>query len=248
MRLATFTFAGAGLVLLSVLPALSQSPNERARCLSIADVDQRVDCLENMGGSTQAPPSPIQPAPLQEDRALDCRNPQDAVLCRKAERDYESHGGRPLPPTEAYRPPGAQAPPPVAPAKTQVLNPGPSPEKIRSYMMSLPPKLRDQMVQEELIKSDLCVKRTIHTYATYNFPMKSIAVLVQTCVAVLGTKFYGTGKTRREYNDTVRAIVKNALALEFNLSVDEVERRFSGIGLWPLPYEDANCRRVPCKN
>jgi uncharacterized protein YecT (DUF1311 family) len=111
MRLATLTCAGVGLILLSVLPAWPQSPDERSRCLSIANVDQRVDCLENMGRSAQASPSPSEPAPPQENRALDCRNPQDAVPCRNAERDYEIHGGRPLPPKDAYRPPDAQAPP-----------------------------------------------------------------------------------------------------------------------------------------
>jgi hypothetical protein len=126
------------------------------------------------------------------------------------------------------------------PCSAQVLNPGPSPDTIRSYMMSLPPKLRDQLVDKDLVKSELCVRRTICSYATYNLPTKTSALLVRNCVAALGDTFYGAGKTRREFNDAVRAIVKNSLVLEFDLSVDEVERRFSGVGFWPLPQEDAN--------
>jgi hypothetical protein len=127
------------------------------------------------------------------------------------------------------------------PCSAEVINPGPSPEKIRSYMMSLPPKLRDQMVHEKLVEADFCVRKIIRSYATYNLPANAMmAQLVQNCVAVLGTTFYGAGRTKRDYNDMVRAIVKNSLMLEFELSVDEVDRRFSGVGLWPLPEEDAN--------
>src|ERR1039457_3351284 len=47
----------------------------------------------------------MRPAPPQDDRELDCRNPQDAALCRELERDQGMiRGGRPQPPTDADRP------------------------------------------------------------------------------------------------------------------------------------------------
>jgi hypothetical protein len=103
------------LVLASVLalPARSQSSNERARCLSISDVDSRVDCLESLGGRVQTAPSPMQPTPPLEDRELDCRNPQDAAQCRELERQPGFRGGSSQPPVGANRPPAvpAAAPP-----------------------------------------------------------------------------------------------------------------------------------------
>jgi uncharacterized protein YecT (DUF1311 family) len=95
---------------LSTLSAWSQSPNVRARCLSISDVDQRVECLENSGGSVQTAPSAMRPAPPPEDRELDCRNPRDVPLCREYERQQAIRSGRPQPPVGAYRPPAAQEP------------------------------------------------------------------------------------------------------------------------------------------
>jgi uncharacterized protein YecT (DUF1311 family) len=102
--------AGAIAAFVSSDPAKSQSPNERARCLSIADVDSRVDCLENLRGRAQTAPSPMQRISPQEDRELDCRNPQDASLCREYERQQGIRSGGPQLPTGAYRPPPAQAP------------------------------------------------------------------------------------------------------------------------------------------
>jgi hypothetical protein len=55
----------------------------------------------------------------QEDRELDCRNPQDAPLCREYERQQAIRGGRLPAPTGAYRPP-------LAPAPTQYGVPKPS--------------------------------------------------------------------------------------------------------------------------
>ena len=46
----------------------------------------------------------------QEDRELDCRNPQDAPLCREYERQQGIRSGGPQPATGAYQPPAAQAP------------------------------------------------------------------------------------------------------------------------------------------
>jgi uncharacterized protein len=102
--------AGGIFLSLSAPPAWSQSPNERTRCLSIADVDSRVDCLENLRGRAQTAPSPMQRISPQEDRELDCRNPQDAPLCREYERQQGIRSGGPQLPTDAYRPPPAQAP------------------------------------------------------------------------------------------------------------------------------------------
>jgi uncharacterized protein len=102
--------AGGIFLSLSAPPAWAQSPNERARCLSIADVDSRVDCLENLRGRAQTAPSPMQRISPQEDRELDCRNPQDAPLCREYERQQGIRSGGPQLPTDAYRPPPAQAP------------------------------------------------------------------------------------------------------------------------------------------
>jgi Lysozyme inhibitor LprI len=59
---------------------------------------------------SQAPYQTGQPAPPQEDRELDCRNPQDALLCREYERQQAIRGGRLPALTGAYRPPAAQAP------------------------------------------------------------------------------------------------------------------------------------------
>src|SRR5665213_2127504 len=87
---------------LSIPPAWSQSPNERARCLSIAEVDSRVDCLENLRGRAQTAPSPMPRISPQEDRELDCRNPQDAPLCREYERQQGIQGLRPPSHTGAY--------------------------------------------------------------------------------------------------------------------------------------------------
>ena len=60
-------------------------------------------CALFIGGLPSAFSQPAS-AP-QEDRELDCRNPQDAALCRELERDHGMiRGGRPQPPTDAYRP------------------------------------------------------------------------------------------------------------------------------------------------
>src|SRR5665213_4455026 len=87
---------------LSIPPAASESSTERMRCLSIADVDQRVECLENAGTSAQAAPSAMRRISPQEDRELDCRNPQDAPLCREYERQQGIQGLRPPSHTGAY--------------------------------------------------------------------------------------------------------------------------------------------------
>lgn len=99
--------AGAVVVSVPIKRANSQSPNDKARCLSISDVDERVDCLESLGGRTQTAPIPMRPTLPLEDRELDCRNPQDAPLCREYERDQAIRSGRPPSPAE---PPTAQAP------------------------------------------------------------------------------------------------------------------------------------------
>jgi uncharacterized protein len=103
--------AGAVAISVSTKPATSQSPDDKARCLSISDVDRRVECLENAEERTKTAPSPMPPAPPQVDRELECRNPQDAALCRELEREQGFRGSRPQPPTDAYRPPPAQVPP-----------------------------------------------------------------------------------------------------------------------------------------
>jgi hypothetical protein len=44
------------------------------------------------------------PVPPDLDRALDCRNPRDAPLCREIQRDQAARGGAP---PSAYRAPSA---------------------------------------------------------------------------------------------------------------------------------------------
>jgi TPR repeat protein len=94
--------AGAIAAFVSSDAAKSQSPNERARCLSIADVDSRVDCLENLRGRVQTAPSPMRRISPQEDRELDCRNPRDIPLCREYERQQGIRNDRPQPPTRRF--------------------------------------------------------------------------------------------------------------------------------------------------
>src|SRR5665213_1359794 len=95
---------------LSIPPAASESSTERMRCLSIADVDQRVECLENAGTSAQAAPSAMRRISPQEDRELDCRNPQDAPLCREYERQQGIRSGGFQAPSGTYQPLAAQLP------------------------------------------------------------------------------------------------------------------------------------------
>src|SRR5665213_488923 len=95
---------------LSIPPAASESSTERMRCLSIADVDQRVECLENAGTSAQAAPSAMRRISPQEDRELDCRNPQDAPLCREYERQQGIRSGSFQAPSGTYQPLAAQLP------------------------------------------------------------------------------------------------------------------------------------------
>jgi uncharacterized protein len=86
LRLVAFA-AGTPLAL-SILPAKAQSPNEIAQCRSIADPQRRAACLNSLAQMGRV----AQPLPPSLDRALDCRNPQDAALCREIQRDQAARG------------------------------------------------------------------------------------------------------------------------------------------------------------
>ena len=96
--------------------AQSQTRGSASRCLSIADMDRRIECLESPGEVEPRPSAKIgtseincdrprnsddvsfcgqvlrknQPSPSSADRAIDCRDPRDRAMCDQ----LQSGGGR----------------------------------------------------------------------------------------------------------------------------------------------------------